>query len=402
MMVTYCNKRNADSPKLGRGIVRRVAQVWGAAIFVSIVAVSVVVAVAGCEPAGVEPVQPLQPPSDVNIIGPNTHPYMEVQFDTAEVNSTVPQPGPPVAPESNEPPVAIAESNAVDVNIADVNVTDVNTVATNDVQPKPTVTFHEVCAGLLKMYVDDKGMVNYRLLDHRKEEIRGVLKKFAELDRSLYNRWERADKMAFWINLYNIEMLWVIVDNYPIQSSRLYRLFWPADSIRHIAPQDAIGVKKWDRYKFIAMDEQFTLSEIEERFFRKEFADPRLFLATMHGTVSGPPLRNVPYRGKELSVQLDEQVRRFLQQPRVFRIDRANNVVYLSAMFEPSWYGKDFIGKYGTDKKFKSRPAATRAVLNFICNYLPAQDKAYLETADYTIRYVPYDWRLNDGSEKPR
>ncbi len=258
-------------------------------------------------------------------------------------------------------------------------------------KPRPIVSFHNKCAGILENYVDDKGMVDYKTLKRRKPELNQLLDEFAKLDPDEYNSWPREDKIAFWLNAHNIKMLKIIVDNYPIQSQRILRVFWGPDSIRHIK-----GI--WDKYKFIVMDEEFTLKEIERRFFRREFDEPRVFFAISHASLSSPLLRNEPYYGCRLYKQLDDQAKKFLSSPLAFRIDREKQTVYLSAMFQSSWYGKEFISKYGTDKKFKDQQLPVRAVLNLATNYISQQDVAFLEVENYSVKYMNYNWTLNDGS----
>ncbi|UCE98585.1 MAG: DUF547 domain-containing protein [Planctomycetota bacterium] len=259
------------------------------------------------------------------------------------------------------------------------------------VQARPTVSFHDKCADILTNYVDEEGMVDYKTLKRKRFDLKKLLDEFDNLDRELYNSWPQEDKIAFWLNAYNIQMLKIIVDNYPIESSRIYRLFWPPTSIRHI--KDI-----WNKYKFVVMDEEFTLAEIEKRLFRQEFDEPRIFFALSQASISSPPLRNEPYYGHRLYEQLDHQVKKFLADTQGFRIDRYDKTVYLSAILQPTWFGREFFSKYGTDKKFKDQQPPTRAVLNFITNYISEHDIAFLEVQNYSIKYMKYDWRLNDGS----
>jgi hypothetical protein len=144
------------------------------------------------------------------------------------------------------------------------------------------------------------------------------------------------------------------------------------------------------------MDEEFTLTEIERRFFRKQFDEPRVFFAISHASLSSPPLRNKPYYGHKLYKQLDDQAKRFLSSPQGFRIDREKQTVYLSAIFQSTWYGKEFISKYHTDKKFKDQQPEVRAVLSFLTNYISEQDVSFLELKNYSVEYIKYDWRLNE------
>jgi hypothetical protein len=261
-----------------------------------------------------------------------------------------------------------------------------------EVKPRPIVSFHDKCAVILKNYVDDKGMVDYKTLKRKKLELNRLLDEFAKLDPREYNSWPKEDKIAFWLNAYNIKMLEIIVENYPIESSRILRIIWPPDSIRHI-DKNIGGISK---QKFIVMDEEFTLKEIEQRFFREEFDEPRAFLAISRASLSSPPLRNEPYYGYRLYEQLDDQAKKFLSSPLAFRIDRKEQRVCLSAIFQPTWYGKEFISKYGTDKKFKDQPPGVRAVLSFASNYISQQDVAFLEVENYSIKYINYNWRLNE------
>jgi hypothetical protein len=251
-------------------------------------------------------------------------------------------------------------------------------------------SFNKACAVILNpAFVNDKGMVDYKALKRKRQELQAVLNEFASFDPNEYKLWPKEDKIAFWLNVYNIELLKIIVDNYPIKTTRIHLVFWPPTSIRHIR-----GI--WSDYKFIVMGEQFTLSEIDKRFFRKEFGDPLVFMGVSQASLSSPPLRNRPYRGSKLYKQLDEQARRFLPSPSALEIDAENQVVYLSALFQSSWYGNEFINKYGTDKKFKDQPAEVRAVLNFVSEYVPKEIVSYLEVKNYTVKYIIYDWRLNE------
>jgi len=216
-----------------------------------------------------------------------------------------------------------------------------------------------------------------------------LLEQFRKLGRKEYNSWSKDDKLAFWIDGYNLNFLKIIMDNYPIESNRMLRLFWPPNSIRHIN-----GI--WNEHKFIIMDEEFTLQEIDQRFLQKEFGEPLAFLAISYASVSGPPLRNEAYCGRNLSVQFDDQVKKFLAGQHAFKIDKENQKVYLSSIFNSTWYGSQFTAKYGTDLKFKQQEPTVRAILNFLTKYVSSQDIDYLETGNYTVEFLRYDWTLND------
>ena len=257
-------------------------------------------------------------------------------------------------------------------------------------EPETLASFHQEYGELLAEHILEDGRVDYQALRRKRLRLKHLLGEPDELDPNLYQQWSEDDQLAFWINTYNLKMLEIIARNYPIESSWWLRLTWPPSDIRHIG---AI----WSDYRFIVMDEEFTLGEVERRFFRKTFGDPRAYVAITYATRSGPTLRRTPYRGKDLDQQLEDQVRTFLASDKGFHIDREKAVVYLSALFEPSWRGKDFVGRYATDKKFKNHSPETRAVLNFLTRYLPREDVYYLEVENYTLAYMNFDWRLNDS-----
>jgi hypothetical protein len=312
----------------------------------------------------------------------------EIKPPTPKPNETVPLEAKPAKKEPNEAKPSEPEQPKAE------SKSPSKTVEPNEVKPITKVSFHDKCAVILKEFVNDKGMVNYNELRRKRYELSKLLEEFAKFDPNEYKSWPKEDKIAFWINAYNIKMLKVIADNYPIESTPMLRILWGPYSTRHI-DKNIGGIWK---SKFIVMGEEFTLLEIDERFFRKELDEPRAFLAITNASVSSPPLNNEPYYGYRLNEQLDKQCKKFLSSPGAFRIDRENNIVYLSAILKPSWYGQYFLKKYGTDKKFKDEEPAVGAVLNFITNYVPESDTSFLELKNYTVEYLNYDWTINNGS----
>jgi len=276
--------------------------------------------------------------------------------------------------------------------VAESDPAEPNRIEPNDLKPAPATSFHNNCAEVLRTFVDDNGTVDYAALRRRRLDLRALLREFDDLDPNEYKSWSTEDRIAFWINVYNLQKLRVVADNYPIRpTSRILSIYWGPRSIRHIE-------RRITQHKFLAMDEEFTFATVDRRFFRGEFDDPRVFFALSSACLSSPLLRNEPYYGYKLSKQLDEQTRKFLSSPLAFKIDRAKQKVYLSALFQMSWYGGAFTEKFAIDRKFKDHPPATRAILNFICNYVSPQDVSFLEVGNYTVEYMRYDWTINDGS----
>jgi hypothetical protein len=344
------------------------------------------VEVTDAEPPAAEDKEAVIEPNDVEAAEPN-----EIDTKEVETSGTLPrddaiEPDEAPAADANEPAVTEVEPNEPTATRVEPNEPEID-------EGRATVlpTFVERYAEMVQDYVREDGRVDYSSLRRRRLRLKRLLMTLDETDPNAYEARMPHAKLAFWINAYNLKVLEIITRNYPIESSWWLRLTWPPSDIRHIG-----GI--WTDYKFIVMDEEFTLAEVERRWFRKTFGDPRVYLAITYASRSGPPLRRKPYRGDDLDHQLDEQVKRFLSDPKGFKIDRQRMIVSLSALFKPSWRGKEFVGRYGTDKKFKARAPETRAVLNFITQHLSREDTYFLEVENYTIEYMNFDWRLNDTS----
>ena len=333
------------------------------------------------EPVTVEPSK-----TEPNEIEPITVEPLKSEPNEAEPTRIEPNESEPITIEPNE-----FEPNEIGPRTVEPNEVEPIKGEPNKVEPRVRVTFHEKCADILGTFVDKNGMVDYATLDRKSLKLKAVLREFANLDRKEYDRWPKEDKIALWINAYNLQMLNVITKNYPIKASRILKLFWPPSSIRHIG-----GI--WTDYKFIVMNEQFTLKEVEQRYLRRQFDEPRVFFAICNASLGSPILRNEPYCGEKLYEQLDDQAKKFLSSPQGFRIDKKEQTVYLSAILQTSWFGKEFSSKYGTNRMFKDQEVVTRAVLNFITNYVRKEDVSYLQVENYSVKYIKYDWRLNDGS----
>ncbi len=239
----------------------------------------------------------------------------------------------------------------------------------------------------LSRFLDDRGMVNYRQLKNDRGELDQFTETLGALSQSTYQNWNQAEQLSFWINAYNALTLKAVIDHYPIQASFFKSLVYPKNSIRQIP-----GV--WDELNFQVLGRQLTLNDIEHQIIRKEFPEPRIHLALVCASGGCPPLRGEPYRGETLETQLEDQAKVFLSDPEKFRIDREQNRIYLSAIFD--WFKQDFTEKYTTETGFQGGTDAERPVLKFISSYLNEQDAQYLREGKYKIEYLDYDWSLNE------
>ncbi|MEX2206457.1 MAG: DUF547 domain-containing protein [Myxococcota bacterium] len=180
----------------------------------------------------------------------------------------------------------------------------------------------------------------------------------------------RDETLAFWINAYNILAIDVVQRGYP------------ADSIRSLG---SVFSPVWGKQAGEIGGKSYTLDEIENRILRP-IGDPRIHAAIVCASLSCPPLRREPYRAGDLDAQLEDNVRRWLADPRKgARVDRATRTLYLSPIFD--WFASDFGG----------------AVVSFVAARLPAETAEWIheQGGELRVRYLEYDWRLNDTATAP-
>ncbi len=240
---------------------------------------------------------------------------------------------------------------------------------------------------VLKTFVNEQAMVDYSKLKAQRRQLDAFAAAMGKLTSDTYEKWSEKDKIAFWLNAYNGLTLKAIIDNYPIESSFLRSRIYPKNSIRQIA-----GV--WKKITFMVMGRNMTLGHIEDRILRAKFDEPRIHMAMVCAAMGCPPLRNEPYEGDKLDEQLDDQTRRFLGNSAKFKIDRGKNPLRLSSIFE--WFAGDFVKKYGPKKNIGKHDKKESAALNFVALYLTGVQKDYVLAGKFKIKYLQYDWSLNE------
>ena len=245
-------------------------------------------------------------------------------------------------------------------------------------------------AGLLKEYVNQQGLVNYSKMRRYRLQLNEAVEKFANLAPEVYITWSQPEKIAFWINAYNICTLKAITDNYPIKPSRFMLLFYPANSVMHIQ-----GLR--DKTYFMIMGIQYTLEEIERDILLGRFEEPRAMFAINYGTMGSAAFRTEPYLGKVLEKQFDQQLKNYFARPDAFKIDEAANIVYLSPIFKMyPWHEEPLLKRYGTNQLFRRFEPVDRAVLNFVKDYISPANAEFLKKKEYSIGYIEYNWQLNE------
>jgi hypothetical protein len=225
-------------------------------------------------------------------------------------------------------------------------------------------------------------VVDYTALKEHRAALSKVMAEFARATSDQERGWSRNQRLAFWINAYNLFTLRAIVDHYPIRSPLL--TWQPRNSIRQID-----GV--WTKLTWQAAGRTLTLDDIEHKILRPEFKEPRVHFAINCASIGCPPLAAEPYLAATLDAQLNAAARRYLASPQGLRID--GRTLRVSRIFE--WYGEDFVPRFAPDRAGQS-DRVERAVLAVVAQFGPAEAAALARTPSTHVRFLDYDWSLND------
>ena len=258
------------------------------------------------------------------------------------------------------------------------------------------------------------GLVEYSTLKNDSSELDAYLAMLTRNSASDYESWSREERMAFWINAYNAVTIHGILLNYPIQPGGFFaRRRFPQSSIRQIKDF-------WDTEFIELAGRSVTLDEIEHEELRGEFKDPRIHFSIVCASAGCPVLSGSAYTAERLNEQLSRDAIRFIADPGKVRLDRENNVLYVSEIFK--WYREDFHqwersawesfaaddqkpadATAGSSVKAPVLPAwlkrygkNIRGFVKFIVDYAPSDISEYIVDRSPELKYIEYDWTLNE------
>jgi hypothetical protein len=223
---------------------------------------------------------------------------------------------------------------------------------------------HSLFDQILKAYVDDKGLVDYN----------GIAKdaRFSQYMQSLETAnlqpLSRDGQLAFWINAYNAVIIDKVIKMEPKKSVR-----------ETIIPGVWTSTKIFTSRKNVVADRRLGPDDIEHEILRKVFRDPRIHFAIVCASSGCPPLARSAYTEENVQDRLEEETREYVNSARGTRIDRAENTLYLSKIFD--WFKSDFVQKSGS-------------VIDFIRPYLNKEVALFIDR-DPKIDFLHYDWALN-------
>lgn len=218
---------------------------------------------------------------------------------------------------------------------------------------------------LLATYYDPVRGMNYAgLKAHDSVALRDLRNSLGRVDAT---RLSQKQQLAYWINLYNVSVVGVVVDHYPVES------------ILDISSNRLVRHDVFKRPWVAVPSGRISLNDIENEKIRAAFKDPRIHFAINCAAKSCPPIRSEAYVGARIDAQLDDQIRRFVAGPAV-RVEKRGDraVVHTSRIMK--WFRDDFEKWGGGEEAFLRR-------------YLP-REKA--DQPSIAIEYDDYDWTLND------
>jgi hypothetical protein len=224
--------------------------------------------------------------------------------------------------------------------------------------------------------------IDYGLLYTQPEQLNQYLAALSSVKQSEYKLWTEDEQLSFLINAYNGFTLQLINQNYAkFQNGK----------VKSIKDLGSFFSSPWKQSFFTLLDEKHSLDDIEHDMIRVWFKHPRIHAALVCAAVSCPPLRNQAFVADKLNQQLDDQMRQFLSDDQRNTINLHDNRVDLSSIFK--WYGEDFEkGQQG----FTSLKELIKVYQADIAD--DPQQLTWLQKQAFSIRYLDYDWRLNDIS----
>ncbi|MFM1895427.1 MAG: hypothetical protein RLZZ385_501 [Pseudomonadota bacterium] len=220
--------------------------------------------------------------------------------------------------------------------------------------------------------------VDYAALEREAAQLTRYLTSLSRTTESEFESWPRPARLAFLINAYNAWTLDLVMTGYP-----------GIDSIRDLG---SLFRSPWQK-KFISLlGMTVSLDHIEHELIRAPgvFDEPRIHFAVNCASIGCPALRWEPYTAAKLESQLEDATRLFLSDRSRNRFEDGR--LYVSEIFK--WYREDF------ERGWRG----TYSVAEFLSLYhkvlgLDVETAAQLREGAIPIRYLDYDWGLNDVTE---
>jgi hypothetical protein len=213
---------------------------------------------------------------------------------------------------------------------------------------------------LLKKYVNEQGLVDYSAWKQNAADLSALddyLKQFAA---KIDNPAQGNEKAASLVNAYNAFVLRWILSNYPTES------IWQLKN-SFSGKRNEIGGRK------VALD------DIEHGTLRP-LIGYRVHSVLVCAARSCPPLQRFAYAADKFEEQNDRTYRTWLAREDMNKFLPYEKKVEISSIFK--WFKQDF------DK--------AGGVPTILGRYAPPSLRIFVASGKYEIKYLPYNWGLND------
>jgi hypothetical protein len=237
---------------------------------------------------------------------------------------------------------------------------------------------------LLKKHVvliegGNASQVNYSGFKNDHQKLKKYLESLSSVKEAEFSSWPKDKRLAFLINAYNAFTIDLILTKYP-----------QIDSIKDIG---GFFSSPWKKKFIYLLGKKIHLDEIEHGIIRKKgvYDEPLIHIALVCAAIGCPALKEEAYIHEKLDGQLQEALVRFLSDRKRNRFNRLKNRLEVSSIFK--WYKADFetgARGYTSIKTFFSKNADILADT--------AEDKNKIQSMNFDINYLEYDWVLNDSN----
>lgn len=232
---------------------------------------------------------------------------------------------------------------------------------------------HSTWNRLLAKYVDKNGFVDYTAWKASADDMQSLDTYLAHLSAAKFSRTSsRESLLAFWINAYNAVTVKGILREYPTSSIR-----------NHTAK--IYGYNIWKDLQLTVSGKSYSLEAIEHDVLRK-MDEPRIHFAIVCASIGCPRLLNQAFTAEQLEGQLTTNAKAFFADRTKFHADTASGTISVSPILD--WFGEDF----GADASARMRSIAP---------YLPTSAQPLAQSKSVRVKFLDYDWNLNDQAKLP-
>lgn len=217
--------------------------------------------------------------------------------------------------------------------------------------------------------------VDYQGLAAERAALQQVLAQWSAVTPAQFAAFSREQRMAFLINAYNGFTVELILTQYP--------------NLKSIKDLGSLFQSPWKKKFFRLLGDERHLDWIEHERLRPNYQDWRVHAAVNCASIGCPALRPQAFTAPRLDAQLDDGMNRFMSDHTRNRY--ADGRAEISEIFK--WFQEDFTQGHRGIASIDQLLARYADQLAKI----PA-DRAALRAAVVRVRYLDYDWSLNDAA----